>query len=140
MYVSASATADSIDPGEWELFNPSLAVLTYDVPADQGSGLYMDSTHLGYFDDSTDTWKTYMQNNGNFYLDGSGGGLSWVAASSTLIIQGNITADDGYIGTTTGWHINSGNIENGKVKLDAANANSGGKPDRKFTNLCSHAY
>ena len=125
MYVSASATADSIDPGEWELFSPSLAVLTYDAPEGEGSGLYMDDTHLGYYTDSgsydASNWKTYMQSNGNFYLDGAGGGLSWVAASSTLIIQGDITADDGYIGTTTGWHINSGNIENGKVKLDAAN-------------------
>ena len=125
MYVSASATADSIDPGEWELFSPSLAVLTYDAPEGEGSGLYMDDTHLGYYTDSgsydDSNWKTYMQSNGNFYLDGAGGGLSWVAASSTLIIQGDITADDGYIGTTTGWHINSGNIENGKVKLDAAN-------------------
>jgi hypothetical protein len=56
------------------------------------SGLYLGSTYLGYYDGSN--WKTYMANNGNFYLSGTGtNGLTW--NGSTLSITGTIKVSDG---------------------------------------------
>jgi hypothetical protein len=52
------------------------------------SGLYIGSTNLGYYNGSG--WKTYMADNGNFYLDGATGSLSWIAATDTLEINGVI--------------------------------------------------
>lgn len=55
-------------------------------PTPSGSGLFMNATNLGYYDGGS--WKTYMQNNGNFFLSGSGGnGLSW--NGSTLTVNGS---------------------------------------------------
>ena len=62
------------------------------------SGLYLGSTHLGYYD-GTD-WKTFMANNGNFYLSGTGNdSLTW--NGSTLIINGAITVTGGNAATST---------------------------------------
>jgi hypothetical protein len=56
-----------------------------------GTGLFIDGTHLGYHDE--DTWKTYMDSSGNFYLSGTGTqGLSW--NGSTLNINGNISVQN----------------------------------------------
>ena len=56
------------------LQNTSLSDLANDTPS--GSGLFMDATNLGYYDNGT--WKTYMNNSGGFYLTGSGDdSLSW---------------------------------------------------------------
>jgi len=57
------------------------------------TGLYMDSTHLGYYyadQSGNGTWKTYMDNQGNFYLGGTDGSLTWDATNNTLTIKGNI--------------------------------------------------
>jgi hypothetical protein len=57
-------------------------------PVTTSAGLFLGSTFLGYFSGSA--WKTYMANNGNFFLTGSSGNfLSWNAG--TLTINGNIT-------------------------------------------------
>jgi predicted nucleic acid-binding Zn-ribbon protein len=57
-------------------------------PAPSGSGLFMNAVNLGYYDGGS--WKTYMQNNGNFFLSGSGSnGLSW--NGSTLTVNGSGT-------------------------------------------------
>jgi hypothetical protein len=62
------------------------------------SGLYLGSSYLGYYDGSD--WKTYMQNNGNFYLSGPGtNSLSWV--NGVLTINGAITIIGGNAATTT---------------------------------------
>jgi hypothetical protein len=44
-------------------------------PAPVGSGLFLTSQNLGYYADGA--WKTYMANNGDFFLSGSSGGLVW---------------------------------------------------------------
>lgn len=60
-----------------------------------GAGLYLSSTHLGYYNGAN--WRTYMDNSGNFYLSGSGSnGLSWNGA--TLTVNGTIQAGDGNLG------------------------------------------
>lgn len=62
------------------------------------SGLYLGPTYLGYYNGSD--WKTYMQNNGNFYLSGPGtNSLSWV--NGVLTISGAITVTGGNAATST---------------------------------------
>lgn len=51
-----------------------------------GAGLYLGSTHLGYYDSSA--WKTYMDSSGNFYLGGASGKFQWTASTDTGIISG----------------------------------------------------
>jgi len=65
----------------------SLSSLNYDTPG-AGTGLYMDATHLGYY--KVDTWLTYMDNTGNFYLGGTDGALRWNSDADTLYIEGEI--------------------------------------------------
>jgi hypothetical protein len=69
-----------------------------------GSGLYLGSDYLGYYNGSL--WKTYMSSGGGFYLSGTGSNsLSW--DGSTLTIVGTVTATAGDIG---GFSIVSGNL------------------------------
>lgn len=59
--------------------------------APSGSGLYLSSTNMGFYNGSV--WKTYMDNAGNFYLGGTSGALTWAAGSNTLTItNGTITS------------------------------------------------
>src|SRR4030066_1241910 len=72
--------------------NSSGTVVTKVVPASVAgagaAGLYLGSDYLGYY--SGPAWKTYMQNNGNFYLSGTAThGLTWDGA--TLSIAGDIS-------------------------------------------------
>lgn len=63
--------------------------------APTGTGLYLGSTHLGYYNGG---WKTYMNNDGDFFLSGTGTqGLTWDRSSNTLAIDGAITARSGNI-------------------------------------------
>jgi len=57
------------------------------------SGLYLGSDYLGYFDGST--WKTYMDNSGRFYLDGTNGYLHWDPGTDKLSIKGSLTLVSG---------------------------------------------
>lgn len=61
------------------------------------SGLYLGSTFMGYYNGSD--WKTYMANNGNFFLSGAGSdSLSWV--SGVLTINGAINITGGNVQTS----------------------------------------
>jgi hypothetical protein len=67
-----------------------------------GSGLYTSNTHLGYY--SNGDWRTFMSDNGSFYLTSSiagGGFLAWDAADATLQIQGSINVTGGNAATQT---------------------------------------
>ena len=102
--------------------NPSTQAITK-AAAPSGAGLYLGSNYLGYYNGSG--WKTYLANNGDFYLSGTSGtnGLSWVASTNTLSIDGAITARSGYIGNgSSGFTINNTYIGNGKTTLTDANA------------------
>jgi hypothetical protein len=71
-------------------------------PKTGSAGLYTSNTHLGYH--SGGTWKTYMSDNGSFYLTSSvvgGGFLAWDAADATLQIQGSINITGGNAATQT---------------------------------------
>ena len=68
------------------------------VRVGSSNGLFLGSTHLGYYSGSD--WKTYMQNNGNFYLSGAGSdSLTW--AGGVLSINGAINITGGNAATTT---------------------------------------
>lgn len=55
------------------------------------AGLYMGADFLGYYNGAT--WRTYMDNAGNFYLGGTSGALQW--NGTTLSISGNVTITGG---------------------------------------------
>ena len=62
------------------------------VLVNSSNGLFIGSDHLGFYSGSG--WKTYMANNGNFYLNGPGtDSLSWV--NGVLTINGAINITGG---------------------------------------------
>lgn len=75
-----------------------------------GTGLFLDSTHMGYY--TGGQWVTYMDNNGNFYLGGTSGPLTWSGGVLTIGGSGNIRSYgfvgvvDGSAFSTTGTNIN----------------------------------
>jgi hypothetical protein len=70
-----------------ELLNGLYTSTLFGTTVPAGEGLFIDGTHLGYHDGVS--WKTYMDNGGNFYLSGSGThGLAW--DGETLSITGNV--------------------------------------------------
>lgn len=77
-------------------------VLLSVVAAPSGSGLFLGSDKLGFF--SGGSWKTYMDNSGNFFLSGAGTNfLNW--NGTTLSVNGTITSTSGNIG---GFNLASG--------------------------------
>lgn len=72
------------------------AVIPKTAVAPTGAGLFLGANYLGYHDGSD--WKTYMDDKGNFALDGTGAhGLAWDATTGTLTVAGNITVQNGSI-------------------------------------------
>ena len=91
-------------------------------PKTGSAGLYTSNTHLGYH--SGGTWKTYMSDNGSFYLTSSvvgGGFLAWDAADATLQIQGSINITGGNGATTSS--VTTA-VNNGTASLSASLAPS----------------
>jgi hypothetical protein len=85
---TANAAAIAVDG---KVFTDSTGKLSK-TPSLTSSGLYLGSTFLGYYNGSA--WKTYMANNGNFFLSGTGdNGLSW--NGTTLNITGEVVITSG---------------------------------------------
>ena len=79
--------------------------------APAGAGLYLGANYLGYYNGSS--WKSYMDNSGNFGLQGSAGYLTWTAASDALSIKGDITATNisaTNTGNIAGWTLTSDSL------------------------------
>jgi hypothetical protein len=73
-----------------------------------GSGLFLSSTHMGYY--TGGAFTTYIQSNGNWYFAGDASNyVSW--NGSVLAVKGAITANTGYIGGTGGWVIDTSLIK-----------------------------
>ena len=74
-------------------------------PTASGNGLYLGSTYLGYYDSTfngTGGWKTYMDQQGDFYLTGSNNNfLAWASSLGTLQVQGVINIQGGNAATTS---------------------------------------
>jgi hypothetical protein len=86
------------------------------------SGLYLGSTNLGYY--SAGAWKTYMADNGNFFLSGAGSdSLSW--SSGVLTINGAINITGGNAATTTQVSTAAGNaVTSGSNAASTAQSNA----------------
>ena len=75
------------------------------------TGLYMGSDYMGFYNASSSSWKTYMDNAGNFYLGGTTGALQWNGATLSMtgnLIVGSSPAVAGTSMTGTGGVINVG--------------------------------
>ena len=72
-------------------------------PTASSPGLYLGSEYLGYYNGTgTSGWKTYMDNQGDFYLTSSipgGGLLAWDSSTATLQINGSINIQGGNAAT-----------------------------------------
>lgn len=73
------------------------------TPNTSSSGLYLGSANMGYY--SSGVWRTYMDNQGKFYLtgsvtDGYSQYLTW-DGSGTLTVAGNINITGGNAATKT---------------------------------------
>jgi hypothetical protein len=67
-------------------------------PTASAEGLYLASTNLGFYKDGE--WKTYMDNQGDFFLTGSAGNkLAWDSSTGNLEIKGSITITGGNAAT-----------------------------------------
>ena len=67
-------------------------------PTASAEGLYLASTNLGFYKDGE--WKTYMDNQGDFFLTGSEGNkLAWDSSTGTLEIAGEINITSGNAAT-----------------------------------------
>ena len=86
------------------------------------SGLYLGPNFLGYYNGSD--WKTYMANNGNFYLSGAGSdSLTW--AGGVLTINGAINITGGNAATTTQVSTAAGNaVTSGSNAASTAQSNA----------------
>jgi len=90
------------------------------------SGLYLGSDYLGYFDGST--WKTYMDNTGRLYLDGTNGYLHWDPSLDSLEIRGTVMVAGGWLGGSDGVTVDSSGLDvgsSGRIKGGATGFESG---------------
>jgi len=99
--VTWSMVTDSIQARAINLYNAldTVTTVSWDsitnkpsyVGTPTGSGLFLSPTYMGYY--SSSTWKTYMDNSGNFAfgdVGGGGAGVLWTQSISTLSIKGSI--------------------------------------------------
>ena len=113
----AAVTSSLVNPTSYAFGGSAFALATNTA----STGLNLTSDFLGYHDGNG--FKTYMDNSGNFYLGGTGGALTWTAATSTLNVN-RVTATSGTIGS---WAIASSQLEGGTVQggSDGNNTTSG---------------
>jgi hypothetical protein len=127
--AAAQSTANTaVSAAAFALINANTASIFTDstgkivkTPTTNTTGLFLGSTNMGYY--SGGAWKTYMANNGNFYLDGTDGYLSWNSTTDALAIKGNIIATNITALTTgniAGWGIDSQNLGTNRLKLNSS--------------------
>lgn len=107
------------------------AVIPGTAVAPSGAGLYLGSNYLGYYNGSS--WKTYMDNTGNFYLTGAGSnGLSWNGTSLTItgILDVGSAIERTLINDTT---LMRGNVSGNHLEL-YSNVGSGYSAFRAYNN------
>ncbi|MDA7492346.1 tail fiber domain-containing protein [bacterium] len=83
-----------------DIFTDSTGKLTStpDTSSANAQGLFLGDSNLGFY--SASAWRTYMADNGNFFLTGSDGNfLAWDGGS--LSIQGSINITGGNAATST---------------------------------------
>jgi len=121
-----SQSGSWVNPSNYN-FGGSGFALANAAPA--GSGLYLGANYLGYYNGSS--WKSYMDNSGNFGLQGSAGYLTWTAASDALAIKGDITATNitaTNTGNIAGWTLSSDSLSKSTGSFSLRLTTSGNKP------------
>jgi hypothetical protein len=115
--IQAGATVGAT----WGTNLSNIPVRFADTPS--GTGLYLSATHMGYY--ASGTWRTYMDNSGNFYLGGTGGKLRWTAGTNTLFIDGSgvFTGSITITGTSSGYS----NLSDRPTSLSGINGAEGTK-------------
>jgi hypothetical protein len=117
---SAAIAKSTADAANDKIFTDAAGKIVK-AAAPSGKGLFLSSTHLGYYnttDFPSSPWRTYMNSSGDFFLNGTGtNGLTWNAGASTLTIDGNITARSGrfYGNITSEANISGGTITGGSI-------------------------
>jgi len=93
----------------------TLSGLPFDAPTSGDSGLFMDSTHLGYYSSSVvDGWATYMDSSGNFRLQNStGNAFDWNGTRVLIGSDSGISGTGGIILGADGSATFTGNIISG---------------------------
>ena len=121
----------------WSAGEANPTTFTPTSPAGTGDGLHLGNNRLGFIKDST--WKTYMDNSGNFYLSGTNAGANsplsfagdtglltvtagatiggWTIGANHIGISATATADNTYGDFTLG---SSGYISADEFKISAA--------------------
>jgi hypothetical protein len=128
--ISGGPPEDATNGATWDLnLTPPVR-----FSENASTGLNLTQTHMGYWN-SSDGWKTYMQNNGDFFLAGNASNyLTWDASANTLIVRGDVRASSIEVGaligqtidgvTITGTTITGGTIRTAitgnRVELSAA--------------------
>jgi len=100
--ASSSILQGNITTVDTKVFTDSTGRITK-APSTGVAGLFLGSSFLGFHDGSGTAlgWKTYMANNGNFFLTGSNAWLKWDSSAGTLDIKGSINITGGNAATTT---------------------------------------
>ena len=84
--------------------------------AGTSNGLHLGSDKMGFI--SSNNWKTYMDNDGNFFLDGDDGFLSWTSVSSSLLIKGRVSGSSLEGGTIVGSTLSIPDANSPKFSVD----------------------
>jgi len=105
----AQQTADGIVPGDANpssyAFGTSNSGNRFALASSTAqTGLNLNSSNLGYHNGTE--FQTYMASNGDFYLSGSQGGLSWDASAEQLTVRGDGT----FTGTLSGGSVIGGTL------------------------------
>jgi len=118
--LTAQDTADGINANTGSLKNPNAysfggSGLTLQTES-PGTGLNLNAQFLGYHN-GTD-FQSYMAHNGDFFLKGTDGSLTWNSVSSSLIVQGRISGSSIEGGTLIGSTLNIPNASSPKFSVD----------------------
>ena len=125
---SAAVNSSSVSATTNALLAPTASAVFTDstgkvvkTPNPSSSGLYLGVHNLGYYNGSA--WKTYMADNGNFYLSGpNGDSLTW--ASGYLTINGAINITGGQAQTDITNATNTANTANTTANTANTTANN----------------
>jgi hypothetical protein len=101
----SSSTATTFSDVNSRIFTDATGLVNK-APSNGVAGLYLGQSYLGYHNGNGNVngWKTYMANNGNFFLTSSavnGGYMAWDSTAATLVIKGSITVTGGDAATQT---------------------------------------
>jgi len=101
----SSSTATNFTDVNSRIFTDATGLVNK-APSNGVAGLYLGQSYLGYHNGNGNVngWKTYMANNGNFFLTSSnaaGGYMAWDSTAATLVIKGAITVTGGDAATQT---------------------------------------